>query len=371
MMPEGGDGRSGRSRLSLRLQVIAAMAIVLSPLLVMGGIHAWSEQKFSEKLRFHEIQQTAQDRYRQTDAMLVRSRTALRMIAVENTDLSCSEIASRTAVLDMPLRNTVRFDADGIVTCSDVGEDVIGTPMVELDWHERMRKGVETVEVSGRRSRALGDPAIFLLHRVNDEQGNFAGSVALSMSLIDIADRIAEAFDPSTTTTALVVRGGDVIGSNIVSSVPPEWTSDGATLNQNTYRLRPDQGPPLDVVLLPLRTDGLWLMVGSPAPPQRVEVILAFLVPILAYLAALLAASWIADAMVLRWLERIRLRILDMRSSAKYALLAPELSRAPRKTLDSDDKLIDLFKRRVRSVCVDQIGKKPEVTVVISRLSDG
>ncbi len=345
MMPESGDGRSRRSRLSLRLQVIAAMAIVLSPLLVMGGIHAWSEQKFSEKLRFHEIQQSAQDRYRQTDAMLVRSRTALRMIAVENTDLSCSEIASRTAVLDMPLRNTVRFDADGIVTCSDVGEGVIGTPMVELDWHERMRKGVETIEVSGRRSRALGDPAIFLLHRVNDEQGNFAGSVALSMSLVDIAARIAEAFDSSTTTTALVVRGGDVIGSNIVASVPPEWTSDGATLNQNTYRLRPDQGPPLDVVLLPLRTDGLWLMVGSPAPPQRVEVILAFLVPILAYLAALLAASWIADAMVLRWLERIRLRILDMRSSAKYALLAPELSRAPREVQQVAEAFDDLTSR--------------------------
>ena len=51
--------------------------------------------------------------------------------------------------------------------------------------------------------------------------------------------------------------------------------------------------------------------------------------------------------------------------------LADELARAPRKTMDNDDKLIDLLKRRVRAVCVDQIGKKPEVTVVISRLADG
>src|SRR5690554_252793 len=50
--------------------------------------------------------------------------------------------------------------------------------------------------------------------------------------------------------------------------------------------------------------------------------------------------------------------------------LAEELDRANRKPLGNDDKLIDVIKRRVRACCVDEIGKKPEVTVVISRLSD-
>lgn len=50
--------------------------------------------------------------------------------------------------------------------------------------------------------------------------------------------------------------------------------------------------------------------------------------------------------------------------------LAEELDRANRKLLDNDDKLIEVIKRRVRACCVDEIGKKPEVTVVVSRLSD-
>lgn len=50
--------------------------------------------------------------------------------------------------------------------------------------------------------------------------------------------------------------------------------------------------------------------------------------------------------------------------------LADELDRANRKLLDNDDKLIETIKRRVRACCVDEIGKKPEVTVVVSRLSD-
>ena len=50
--------------------------------------------------------------------------------------------------------------------------------------------------------------------------------------------------------------------------------------------------------------------------------------------------------------------------------LALELERANRKLLADDDKLTDLLKRRVRAICLDEIGKKPEVAVVISRLSE-
>lgn len=345
MTQTGGELRSKRKRLSLRLQVISAMAIVLSPLLIMGAMNAWSEQQFSQRIRFHELQQTAQDRFRQIDTTLVRTRTAMRMITAENPDYSCSEIAHRMAVLDLPLRNTVRFDADGIMTCSEVGAGVVGTPMTQLEWNDRMRKGVEAIEASGPRSRVLGDPAIYMLRRVNDAQGNFAGSIGLSMSLVDFAARLAQASDSGSATTALVVPGGEVIGSNMVASVPMEWISEGATLNQRIHHLTPDQGPPMDIVLMPLRTEGLWLMVGSPSPPQRVEGILAFLVPILTYLAALLAASWIADAMVLRWLERIRIRIQDMRSSARYMPLAPELSRAPLEMQQVAEAFDDLTNR--------------------------
>jgi len=50
--------------------------------------------------------------------------------------------------------------------------------------------------------------------------------------------------------------------------------------------------------------------------------------------------------------------------------LVGELERTGRKILASDDRLTETIKRRVRHVCVNEIGKKPEVTIVISRLSD-
>jgi len=49
--------------------------------------------------------------------------------------------------------------------------------------------------------------------------------------------------------------------------------------------------------------------------------------------------------------------------------LAKDLERADRKLLASDSKLEEMLKRRARNACLDEIGKKPEVAVVISRLA--
>ena len=45
------------------------------------------------------------------------------------------------------------------------------------------------------------------------------------------------------------------------------------------------------------------------------------------------------------------------------------LARADDKVLIDDDKLDEGLRRVVRQVCVEEVGKKPEVTVVISRLA--
>lgn len=49
--------------------------------------------------------------------------------------------------------------------------------------------------------------------------------------------------------------------------------------------------------------------------------------------------------------------------------LSQFLGRAGKKTLSNDDKLEQDLRRITRSTCQDEIGKKPEVTVIISRLS--
>src|SRR5690606_2417052 len=137
-----------------------------------------------------------------TDAMLVRARMALRMITIDDRELTCNEIGDRLAVLELPLRNTIRFDADGLVTCNEVGEGLVGMPMPQLEWNDRMRKGVESFEDSGQRGMALGDPAIYLLRRQSDALGNYSGSIALTLSLEDIVARMSGMSQSSGVTVS-------------------------------------------------------------------------------------------------------------------------------------------------------------------------
>ncbi|MDE3079831.1 MAG: ribonuclease J, partial [Paracoccaceae bacterium] len=50
--------------------------------------------------------------------------------------------------------------------------------------------------------------------------------------------------------------------------------------------------------------------------------------------------------------------------------LAEFLDRADRHTLADDDKLDEGIRRVVRQVSMEEVGKKPEVTVVVSRLGE-
>ena len=50
--------------------------------------------------------------------------------------------------------------------------------------------------------------------------------------------------------------------------------------------------------------------------------------------------------------------------------MAQYLERAGRKVMADDDKLNDGLRRVVRQVTMEEIGKKPEVTIVISRLTN-
>ncbi|MBC7155755.1 MAG: ribonuclease J, partial [Rhodobacteraceae bacterium] len=50
--------------------------------------------------------------------------------------------------------------------------------------------------------------------------------------------------------------------------------------------------------------------------------------------------------------------------------LGAAIERADRKTLRDDAKIEEALRRVVRNVAMDEIGKKPEVTVIVSRLLD-
>ena len=75
------------------------------------------------------------------------------------------------------------------------------------------------------------------------------------------------------------------------------------------------------------------------------------------------------------WVELMGLPEVGKRGSGLAEMMETEvtefLGTAPAKVLRDDDKLEEAIRRIVRQVGVEEIGKKPEVTVVVSRLTEG
>jgi ribonuclease J len=78
-----------------------------------------------------------------------------------------------------------------------------------------------------------------------------------------------------------------------------------------------------------------------------------------------LGSPW-ADLMGLPQAGRSRKPLGDEIEEA----LGAAIERADRKTLRDDAKIEEALRRVVRNVSMDEIGKKPEVTVIVSRLLD-
>ncbi len=328
------DRESGRVRLkqrmSLRWQVILAMALALSPLLILGGMRVVNEREEALQTRYQELVEVSREGLSSMNASIQASRIALQMVAAAGDQRPCAAIGDQLTLMELPIRNVLRFDANGEVVCTYIGEGLIGQPMPDADWNENLRKGADQIESAAYVGLALGEPVIWLLRRTADSSGNFTGSLSVTLNLKTLSDRLPDIRSSTGMKQGLVKIDGVVIGSDFIERVPVEWLSNEAALERKAHQLVLPQGRRLDVVLSPLSTQGVWMITPSSSPQRpHLENFIVLTIPVLAYLAALFASTWIIDTMVLRWLERLRLRISDMHRAGDFTPLGPDLAGAP------------------------------------------
>jgi hypothetical protein len=305
------------------------MALALSPLLILGGLRALAEQDTIRQQRYQELVEVSREGMSSVNAAIQASRLALRMVNIDDRQPSCTEIGDTMLSMELPVRNVLRFNADGKVICNHIGESLIGQSIPDPGWNERLRQGMDQVESSAFPGMALGDPVIWLVRRTTDAAGNYTGSIAFTIGLQKLSERFPDVKSTTGLKQALVTANGVVVGSDLIGGLPVEWLSTEAILERRVREVVLPQGRHLDVVITPVAADGvLMLTPSSSQEAKRFDTLIVLMIPLLAYLAALLAATWIIDILVLRWLERLRLRISDMRRNDEVTPLAADLAGA-------------------------------------------
>ncbi len=316
-------------KMSLRRQVIIAMALALSPLLILGGLRALTEQDAIRQQRYQELVEVSREGMSSVNAAIQASRLALRMVSVDERQPSCTQIGENMRTMELPIRNVLRFNADGQVICTYIGESLIGQSIPDPEWNELLRQGMDQIESSAFPGMALGEPVIWLVRRTADAAGNYTGSIALTVGLQQLSERFPDVKSTTGLKQAVVTANGAVVGSDLISSLPVEWLSNEAILERSVREVVLPQGRRLDVVITPVAAEGvLMLTPSSSQQAKHFDTLIVLMIPLLAYLAALLASTWIIDILVLRWLERLRLRISDMRRNDEVTPLSSDLAGA-------------------------------------------
>ena len=247
-------------KMSLRRQVIIAMALALSPLLILGGLRALAEQDTIRQQRYHDLVEVSREGMSSVNAAIQASRLALRMVNADDRQPSCTQIGDTMLSMELPVRNVLRFNSDGKVICNYIGETLIGQAIPNPDWHERLRKGMDQVESSAFPGMALGEPVIWMVRTTTDAAGNFAGSLAFTLSLQQLAERFTDVKSTTGLKQALVTANGVVIGSDLIGGLPVDWLSSEAILEREVRELVLPQGRRLDVVITPVAAEGVMMV---------------------------------------------------------------------------------------------------------------
>ena len=308
------------SRRSLRVQLIAILALALTPLLLLSILQGAAEY---------------QDR---RDQLVERQRAAGNLAALElsdgieralglaaaieegmferrGDDGGCPRALDRIAAPDPAIANIAILDAGGAVICSASPQRGPALAAEEA-WFDRLRSGSETAVghvLDGGSSR----PPVLIAARRLDNGRLFSGAVIVSIDIQQTTEQLRADLLPSGSVLALWDRGG-VYELNPGNPVRLDFERLPVGLIDRVV----DLGEPLLIesadfaggsraLVSPLVNGHIGTLVLTPSDPPFTlvtgfDLVGTVLIPLLMWLLAIMCV-WIAiDRFVLRWLTYLR-----------------------------------------------------------------
>lgn len=332
------DGQKRAVRSSLRLRLLATLAVALTPIFLLSGIQAWINAEQSLDNRRLELIDAADDAIDDVEQRLATAESYLQFFEPEILRGGCGNVFHRLSPVIPSLKNVVRFNAEGVAVCTAIGEP--GFEISIPSTLTRLRQGEQIVRTDAFQG-AVSHVQLFGIHsRVQDPFGAFDGSVGFGISANELADFLHNRLRDEGIDIAIASNDGRVFGSDIISQFEPDWLDELETSEGNA--LFPDVriGDETHDVVIERVGDsgGVYVLLSRPSPGLFSEFAIApasaIGLPLLAFMFVL-GAVWVAvDRLVLKWLSRLK-RIAFIYGAGRYRIRAGEsFSSAPEEILE-------------------------------------
>ena len=344
------------------MRLAVALAVGLSPILMLGALQAWSGFRHDAMERRTNLMLAAQRSAVGARIRMEGSVGLLETLSPQTAGLDCSaRLADRLAHLQ-GYANLIRFNALGRVQCA--AADVAADPARRgSDWFDALRRGAPLVVAKWPGAR---EPSLVTAVGVDDAQGRFAGALVAVMPLSDFQPALNDPTLPPGTEVALADGQGALLlqtDRSRVAPPPPGWVDRAAADGGGVYRTRDALGRRRTQVGAPLLARAVFIVLSAPDATllswTRLNPIATLVLPLLAWLTAWAVVWIVADRVIIRWLAYLE-RIAGLYAKGRFSVRAVQAREAPseiRTLALTLDAMADAIVARDQSLR-DSIGQK-------------
>ena len=320
-------------RLSIRFRLGLAVALALTPILVLGVVQAVAEYGRDSSARSASLSQAAQRSAAGARARVQAAGALLDTLASQSADPDCA--AGLANLLDRVsgYENLVRFDASGHVVCA--AAPVGASAAAPSDWFARLKSGPSPVVASAPVGAYATMPAILTAIATRDAAGHFAGALAAVIRLSSLSPDLSDPTLPRGADVALADAQGHLRVATPPSAFAPPpvgWadqaTHDGAAV----YDGAAADGERRTHAAAPLAGADAYVILSAPAPNilfwAGLNPLSNVIFPLLAWLVAWLTVWIVTERVVIRWLAYLD-RIASIYAKGRFSVRPVQAESAP------------------------------------------
>ena len=314
--------------LTIRVRLGAAMAIALTPVLILGAVQSGVAFRRDAEERRTSLIAAAERSAAVTRARMQAAEVLLETLSPCVIGPECSPRLAEALNRSQGFSNLIRLDSRGRVACA-AGRVGLDSGRAQSDWFTALKRGEPAVIVRVDAGAYASQPSALIAVRANAQDGGFDGVLAAVTPLDLLKPDLSDRSLPAGVEAALTDRNGRYLLTTDRAAFAPA-PAIGPTSRPKVFRAKGPQGMRV-YAAAPLLGD---VAVVISAPDQglfswaRLNPLTGLLLPIAAFAVALLAVWVVADRVVVRWLSYLD-RIAAIYARGRFTVRPLQAERAP------------------------------------------
>lgn len=312
------------------------MGFALLPILVLSGFQTFGAFRTEAEERRQGLILAAELSAATVRARLDSAVVLLETIRPDSVGFACAPRLSSLVDRSSDVSGLFRYSATGRVVCASSDAGGIEAA-AETNWFDRLRAG-DRIVFTRAPSTLSPRPALLAAVRAERPMGRFDGALVALLPLDSLQPAVSERGLPEDGEVALTDARGVLLTATDASAFPPNPTAlarSVRTAAAGRAVLVDDfdrQGRDRVYAATPLGQRDVFVVVSAPDPGwfswARLDPIGVLLLPLMAWLVALLAVLVFSHRIVIRWLDYLE-RIAAIYAKGRFTVRPVQTLHAP------------------------------------------